>query len=97
MWYKRSNKHWRKYHISSLVLVFETMKALFFMGGKHHGALAQLVGRGKRTFAPNQAPNPLPSSAEKLRLRSSALQQIRSADRHLKMPPGSRLSLTSRY
>ena len=49
----------------------------------HHGALAQLVGRGKRTFAPNQDPNPLPSSAEKLQLRSSALQQIRSADRHL--------------
>ena len=25
----------------------------------HHGALAQLVGRGKRTFAPSQAPNHL--------------------------------------
>ena len=58
----------------------------------HHGALAQLVGRGKRTFAPNQAPKLLPGPAEKFRLRSSATKQIRSADRHLKMPPGSRLS-----
>ena len=59
---------------------------------KPPGALAQLVGQGNRTFAPNKAPNLLLKRAEKFRLRSSALQQIRSADRHLKMPPGSRLS-----
>ena len=60
-------------------------------------ALAQLVGRSNRTSPPSipqLTPNPLATAGENFSASLICPRQIRSADRHLKMPPGSRLSPT---